>query len=82
MMERMKQFTLAALLATAVASGWLVDGPNAAASAKPYSVKNGVVDANTFTGYIRYEATCYWCHGQDGAGGAFAPSLVDALKTR
>jgi mono/diheme cytochrome c family protein len=81
MERRMKQFTLAALLATAVTSGFLVDGPNAAESAKPYSVKNGVVDANTFTGYVRYEATCYWCHGQDGAGGAFAPSLVDALKT-
>jgi required for meiotic nuclear division protein 1 len=34
--------------------GFLVDEPNAAERAKPYRVKNGVVDAGTFTGYVRY----------------------------
>jgi len=28
------------------------------------------------TGYKRYNATCGHCHGPDGAGGSFAPSLV------
>jgi hypothetical protein len=56
-------------------------GAHAANNATPYTVKNGVVDAHTFTGYLHYEGTCYWCHGQDGTGSTFAPSLVDALKT-
>jgi hypothetical protein len=55
--RRMKQLTHAAILATAVASRWLVDGPNAAESAKPYRIKNGVVDADAFTGYLRYQGT-------------------------
>jgi hypothetical protein len=54
---------------------------NPADDAKPYSIKNGVVDQNTFTGYLHYEGTCYWCHGQDATGSTFAPSLVDRLKT-
>jgi hypothetical protein len=53
---------------------------NAADNAKPYAIKNGVVDQHTFTGYLHYEGTCYWCHGQDATGSTFAPSLVDALK--
>jgi mono/diheme cytochrome c family protein len=61
--------------------GFLVDEPNAAERAKPYRVRNGVVDAGTFIGYVRYHGTCYWCHGQDATGGSFAPSLVDAMKT-
>src|SRR5271156_2680340 len=54
---------------------------DAADNAKPYTIKNGVVDPQTFTGYLHYEGTCYWCHGQDATGSTFAPSLVDALKT-
>ena len=53
----------------------------AADNAKPYTIKNGVVDPHTFTGYLHYEGTCYWCHGQDATGSTFAPSLVDGLKT-
>jgi mono/diheme cytochrome c family protein len=79
--RRMKQLALAAIRATAVASGSLVHGPNAAERAKPYRIENGVVDADAFTGYLRYQGTCYWCHGEDGAGSSFAPSLVDSLKT-
>src|SRR6267378_4533971 len=54
---------------------------NAADDPKPYTIKNGVVDQHTFTGYLHYENTCYWCHGQNGNGSTFAPSLVDALNT-
>jgi mono/diheme cytochrome c family protein len=28
------------------------------------------------TGYKRYNATCGHCHGPDGVGGSFAPSLI------
>ena len=74
------RLTQAAVLFTLVAtmpSLWA----NAAGDPKPYTIKNGVVDPHTFTGYLRYQGTCYLCHGQDGSGGSFAPSLADALKT-
>jgi hypothetical protein len=75
-----RRLTPAAVLLTLVASVpslWA----NAADDPKPYTIKNGVVDQHTFTGYLHYENTCYWCHGQNGNGSTFAPSLVDALKT-
>jgi hypothetical protein len=64
-------------VAVSVPSLWA----DAADDTKPYTIKNGVVDQNTFIGYLHYEGTCYWCHGQDATGSTFAPSLVDALKT-
>lgn len=42
---------------------------------------DGTVDWYTSVGYIRYTANCLQCHGPDGLGSTFAPSLVDALKT-
>jgi mono/diheme cytochrome c family protein len=75
-----RRLTSAAVLLSVVASM-----PPLWASAdndpKPYSIKNGVVDQNTFIGYLHYEGTCYWCHGQDATGSTFAPSLADRLKT-
>ena len=75
-----RRLSPAAVLLTVVASVpslWA----NAADDTKPYTIKNGVVDQNTFIGYLHYEGTCYWRHGQDATGSTFAPSLVDALKT-
>jgi mono/diheme cytochrome c family protein len=46
---------------------------------KFYRVVDGKVDARTYNGYRRYHAGCNHCHGQDGVGSSFAPSLVDAL---
>jgi methanol metabolism-related c-type cytochrome len=42
---------------------------------------NGTVDWYTNIGYARYGANCLACHGPDGLGSSYAPSLVDALKT-
>ncbi len=42
---------------------------------------DGKVDWYTYAGYIRYSANCLACHGPDGLGSTYAPSLVDALKT-
>lgn len=42
---------------------------------------DGTVDWYTSVGYIRYAANCLQCHGPDGLGSSFAPSLVDALQT-
>jgi mono/diheme cytochrome c family protein len=76
-MRRLTPAVALLTVVTSVPSLWA----NAAADAKPYSIKNGLVDQNTFIGYLHYEGTCYWCHGQDATGSTFAPSLVDALKT-
>ncbi|MDF2994404.1 MAG: hypothetical protein K0R27_41 [Xanthobacteraceae bacterium] len=43
--------------------------------------KDGTVDWYSSVGYIRYTANCMQCHGPDGLGSSFAPSLVDALQT-
>lgn len=51
------------------------------AEAPEYVVKDGMVDKATFNGYRRFHGTCHACHGQDAAGGSFAPSLVESLKT-
>jgi methanol metabolism-related c-type cytochrome len=48
---------------------------------KPYTVKDGKVDKNTYNGWRRYTESCLRCHGPDGAGSSYAPSLVDSLKT-
>ncbi|HEX2940637.1 MAG TPA: c-type cytochrome, methanol metabolism-related, partial [Rhodopila sp.] len=42
--------------------------------------KEGTVDWGTYIGFTRYSAECLRCHGPDGLGSTYAPSLVDALK--
>ncbi len=58
------------------------DGKHFAANDAPtYSIKeDGTVDWYTFSGYRRYHAECHTCHGPDGMGSTYAPSLVDSLK--
>ena len=46
-----------------------------------YKIGDGNVDWYTYSGYVRYGANCLQCHGPDGLGSSYAPSLVDALKT-
>ena len=45
----------------------------------PYRIVGGKVDARTYNGFRRYHAGCNHCHGQDGMGSSFGPSLVDGL---
>ena len=45
-----------------------------------YFVENGRVDQHTFNGYRRYGESCHRCHGPDGAGSSYAPSLTESLK--
>jgi methanol metabolism-related c-type cytochrome len=47
---------------------------------KPYRVEGGRVDRATFNGYRRYGNSCMQCHGPDGAGSSYAPSLTESLK--
>ena len=50
-----------------------------ASAGKFYRVVDGKVDGRTYNGYRRYHAGCNHCHGQDGMGSTFGPSLVEAL---
>ena len=79
-MRRMKL-----LILLAVAAGLLVGelgmaaGPTpGAAQHKLYRVADGKVDKRTYNGYRRYNSICIHCHGPDGIGGSFAPSLIAA----
>lgn len=47
---------------------------------KPYTITDGKVDRKTFNGWRRYTESCLRCHGPDGAGSSYAPSLVDSTK--
>jgi methanol metabolism-related c-type cytochrome len=68
----------------AVAAGWVVGAlalpmpASAQDEEKPYSVVDGKVDQGTYNGWRRYHASCHTCHGPDGLGSSYAPSLVDA----
>ncbi|WP_026869699.1 c-type cytochrome, methanol metabolism-related [Inquilinus limosus] len=56
--------------------------PAAAEEEKPYHIgADGTVDWLVYNGFRRYNSICYVCHGPDGEGSSFAPSLVDSLKT-
>lgn len=74
-------------LKAVVAVGCCVAGLSAAAQKpatvpeeKPYTIEDGRVDRGTYNGYRRYGNSCERCHGQDGAGSSFAPSLLQSLK--
>jgi methanol metabolism-related c-type cytochrome len=42
---------------------------------------DGTVNWYTYSGYRRFNSECEVCHGFDGQGSTFAPSLLDSLKT-
>ena len=46
-----------------------------------FHIENKTVDWYTHSGFLRYGANCLACHGPDGLGSTYAPSLVNALKT-
>ncbi|SHN19289.1 c-type cytochrome, methanol metabolism-related [Roseibium suaedae] len=41
--------------------------------------EDGTVDWPTFSGFRRYNAECFQCHGPDGAGGSYAPALATSV---
>jgi mono/diheme cytochrome c family protein len=47
-----------------------------------YTVVDGNADADTVQGYLVYTAQCMPCHGPDGVGSSFAPSLMRAAERR
>lgn len=46
-----------------------------------FKIENGSVDWYTFSGYRRYHSDCHVCHGPDGVGSSYAPSLAESMKT-
>lgn len=46
--------------------------------ARARSAVHCLVSKSTYVGWRMYHASCNHCHGQDGLGGSFAPSLVDS----
>src|SRR5687767_4748410 len=50
-----------------------------ALAGKFYRVVGGKVDQQTYDGFRRYHAGCNHCHGPDGLGTTFGPSLVEGL---
>lgn len=45
-----------------------------------FKIDGKKVDYYTFMGFIRYGANCLACHGPDGLGSTYAPSLVNAFQ--
>lgn len=70
---------LSGMLCAGIAA--LLAAPGAKAENDPvYVVENGRVNQQVFNGYRRYGDSCHRCHGPDGAGSSYAPSLTDSLK--
>jgi methanol metabolism-related c-type cytochrome len=65
----------------AVGAGFGVAAQSRQTAPRPYTVENGKVDKKTYNGWRRYTESCLRCHGPDGAGSSYAPSLVDSAKT-
>lgn len=47
-----------------------------------YVIEDGKVDPNTYQGYLVYTRSCMACHGPDGLGSSFAPSLIVMAERR
>ncbi|HWU01282.1 MAG TPA: c-type cytochrome [Novosphingobium sp.] len=72
----------ALLFATLLSTGGATAQTAPAAAAPPAASPGSGPDSwAAFSGWKRYHGNCSTCHGPDGLGGTFAPSLVDSLKT-
>ena len=77
-----RRLTRTLLLLTIVGgTAWSVRAasPDGGSDGKFYQVVDRKVDARTYNGFRRYHAGCNHCHGPDGTGSTFGPSLVETL---
>jgi methanol metabolism-related c-type cytochrome len=74
---------LPSLLAGAEPAKTEKDGKWETADGTPtYNItSDGTVDWYTFSGFRRYHSECHTCHGPDGEGSTYAPSLLGSIKT-
>lgn len=42
---------------------------------------DGTVDWHTYSGFRRYHSECHVCHGPDGEGSTYAPSLRESIAS-
>ena len=72
---------LSAMSVVAVAAGVVASDSARAQNDPAYVVQQGdLVDQHVYNGYRRYGESCLRCHGPDGAGSSYAPSLVESLQ--
>jgi mono/diheme cytochrome c family protein len=76
-LRRLDVLLLLAPLACGIAAGGGAAWPDG--EDKLYQIVDGKVDARTYNGFRRYHASCNHCHGPDGSGSSFGPSLVAHL---
>ena len=73
-------FALAGTIAVALWASWAsLPAAEGVRPGKFYQMVGGKVDARTYNGYRRYNSVCIHCHGPDGMGSTFGPSLIDEL---
>lgn len=65
------------VVACGLAAGLGAASHDDALAGKFYRIVDGKVDARTYNGFRRYHASCNHCHGPDGIGSTFGPSLID-----
>jgi mono/diheme cytochrome c family protein len=71
---------LVGLVALVLWAAFVLAAEGNQAAEKPYAITDGKVDKKTFNGWRRYTESCLRCHGPDGAGSSYGPSLVDSTK--
>ncbi|HEY0420291.1 MAG TPA: cytochrome c [Acetobacteraceae bacterium] len=71
---------LPGVLCMALAGALFFAQPAVAENDPVYDVENGHVDQHVYNGYRRYGESCHRCHGPDGSGSSYAPSMVESLK--
>ena len=74
--EQMRPWQLAILVSILAGGSAVYSG---AAAQQDAGEAPRPADARTYNGFKRYHAGCNHCHGQDGMGSTFGPSLVDGL---
>jgi mono/diheme cytochrome c family protein len=70
---------LLAVLVSGLDIGALAVEPEGFAGGRSYQIVDGKVDGRTYNGYRHFHASCNHCHGPDGMGSTFGPSLMDRL---
>jgi mono/diheme cytochrome c family protein len=73
---RLRSLRILVTAACGVATQASQPAPSAERAPASYQIINGAVDEHTYNGFRRYNAACNHCHGPDGVGGSFAPSLI------
>ncbi len=70
---------LRALVVLPLAAGLALDSPTPVRAGQVTRAEAGeaAVTKAIWNGYRRYNATCNHCHGPDGVGSSFGPSLID-----